>query len=338
MSYLAKQKLSYYKKYKLDIWGLFKNTLQTLQDNTVYRFPNGLFTLKIDKKVKHESDKELLDLKIRFIKAKKKYKKNIKNKIPKSHKAKGSISTDYEKYIQKKTDLKELLIECKSIHKRILLLSLLHNYIFKFSISLKMNKIFYMCLNKKKLQQKLYFRKPFIYETREPVAHHKKSRINYQFVTLRVIKLFYVMYSYRQLKQIARKAKSKFGIFEQNYLYIMECKLPSYIYRTSLFPNLFESIKFVKGGNVWINKQFKPLLYYSVKLYDIVGFRIIYKGYIFWNFYKRLRRKAFMFLFSRCIYISMTFFFTILIHMFLKKDIINAFNVDYYSSCLLVPQ
>jgi len=70
MSYLAKQKLSYYKKYKLDIWGLFRNTLQTLQDNTIYKFPNGLFAVRIEKKIKNSSDKELLDLKIRFVKAK----------------------------------------------------------------------------------------------------------------------------------------------------------------------------------------------------------------------------------------------------------------------------
>jgi ribosomal protein S4 len=330
MSYLAKQKLSYYKKYKLDIWGLFRNTLQTLQDNTIYRFPNGLFTLRIDKKIKNSSDKELLDLKIRYVKAKTIYQKNVKNKISKNYKSPGSISTDYEKYAQKKKDIKELLIECKIIHKRILLSSLLYNYIFKLGISLKMNKIFLLFLSKKKLKQRIYFRRPFIYETREPIIRFKTRRMNYQFVSLRVIKLFYVMYSYRQLKQIARKAKSKFGVFEQNYLYIMECKLPSYIYRTSLFSNLFESIKFVKGGNVWINKQFKPLLYYSVKLYDIVGFRVVYKGFVFWNFYKRLRRKAFMYLFSRCIYVSMTFLFSILIHMFTKKDIINSFNVDYY--------
>jgi hypothetical protein len=37
-----------------------------------------------------------------------------------------------------------------------------------------------------------------------------------------------------------------------------------------------------------------------------------------------------MFLFSRCIYVSMTFFFLILIHMFTKKDIVNSFNADYY--------
>lgn len=221
-----------------------------LKDNTVYRFPNGMFTLRIEKKIKNESDRELLDLKIRYLNAKKVYFSNVKNKIPKSYKSPGSISTDYEKYTQKTRDLKELLLDCKITHKRILLISLLHNYVFKFGISLKMSKIFMSFLSKKKLQQKIYFRRPFIYETREPIIRFKMRRMNYQFVSLRVIKLFYVMYSYRQLKHIARKAKSKFGLFEQNYLYIMECKLPSYIYRTSLFSNLFDSIKFVKGGNV----------------------------------------------------------------------------------------
>jgi hypothetical protein len=237
--------------------------------------------LRIEKKIKNDGDKELRDLKIRYVKAKTTYKNNVKNKISINYKSPGSISTDYEKYTQKKKDYKELLADCKITHKKILLLSLLNNYIFKLGISLKMNKIFLLFLSKKKLQQKTYFRKPFIYETREPIIRFKTRRMNYQFVSLRVIKLFYVMYSYRQLKQIAKKAKSKFGIFEQNYLYIMECKLPSFIYRTSLFSNLFESIKFVNGGNVWINKQFKPLLYYSVKLYDIVGFRVVYKGYVF---------------------------------------------------------
>ena len=113
-----------------------------MQDKTVYRFPNGLFTLRIDKKIKNASDKELYDLKLRYVKAKSVYYRNVRNKIHKSHKSPGSISTDYEKYVQKKRDLKELLIECKSVHKRILLLSLLHNYVFKFGISLKMNKIF----------------------------------------------------------------------------------------------------------------------------------------------------------------------------------------------------
>jgi hypothetical protein len=221
-----------------------------IQDNTVYSFPNSMFTLKIDKKIKYENDRELLDLKKRFVKAREVYRNNLRNKVHKNYKSFGSISTDYEKYKQKRDNLKQLLVECKSLHKRIILLSLLHNYVFKFSISLKMQKIFLLFLSKKKIQQRIYFRRPFIYETREPIVRSKMRRMNHQFVSLRVIKLFYVMYSYRQLKYIARKAKSQVGIFEQNYLYIMECKLPSYIYRSSFFSNMFESIKFVKGGNV----------------------------------------------------------------------------------------
>jgi len=78
MSYLAKQKLFYYKRYKLDIWGLFRNTLQTIHDKTVYRLPNCLFTLKIEKKMKIERDKELVDLNKRYKKAYDLYKSNIK--------------------------------------------------------------------------------------------------------------------------------------------------------------------------------------------------------------------------------------------------------------------
>jgi hypothetical protein len=102
------------------------------------------------------------------------------------------------------------------------------------------------------------------------------------------------------------------------------------LYRTSFLPTLFDSIKFVKNNNAWINKQFKPLLHYSVKLFDIVGFRVFYKSYIYWAFFKRLRRKAFLFVFSRCIYVSLFFLFTILIARFKKKDIINSFRFDYY--------
>lgn len=100
------------------------------------------------------------------------------------------------------------------------------------------------------LKQKIFYRKPFIYEARVPTAKKKKRRINEQFVSFRLVKLFYVMYNFRQLKQIAKKAKFKNGVFEQNYLLIIECKLPSYLYRTSLFSTIFDTIEFVKASNV----------------------------------------------------------------------------------------
>jgi len=83
-----------------------------------------------------------------------------------------------------------------------------------------------------------------------PSITKKKRKINEQFISFRLVKLFYVMYNYRQLKKIAKKAKFKNGVFEQNYLLIIECKLPSYLYRTSLLPTIFDSLQFVKTGNV----------------------------------------------------------------------------------------
>jgi len=194
-----------------------------------------------------------------------------------------------------------------------------------------MQKIFDLFLVKKQLREKIYFRRPFIYEPRVPFISAKKFKVKKQLIGVRVIKLFYAIYSFKQLSKIAKKAKKQKGVFEHNFLNIIEAKLPSFLYRTSIFATIFDSIKFVKGCNVWINKKFKSYIYYSVKLYDMVGFRIIYKAFLYWNFFRRLRRRAFIFLLPSFIFFSIKFFFVILIKRIQLKDIINTFNVDYYT-------
>jgi ribosomal protein S4 len=82
------------------------------------------------------------------------------------------------------------------------------------------------------------------------------------------------MYTLKQLKKIVKKAKKKDGLFEQNFLIIMECKLPSFIYRSSFLPNIFESIHYIKGGNIAVNKIFRSFIFFSIKMMDIVTFRV----------------------------------------------------------------
>lgn len=213
---------------------------------------------------------------------------------------------------------------------RIWMYHMLYFIIFKSKISRRLVKIFKTIVRRKPLVKKRYFRNFFIYDPRYGFQKYKKFKANFEFVSVRVIKLFYIIYNYKQLKKIIRKSNLKNGMFDQNFFYFIECKLPSYIYRTSLFSTLFDSIKMVKGGNVWINKKYKPLLYYNVNLFDIVGYRPLYKSFIFWNYFRRLRRKAILFMNPRCIYLSYIFFFTILLKRFKKKDIINTFSVDYF--------
>ena len=313
MSYLAKQKLSYYKKYKVDIWGFFKNTLQVLFDNTVY---NAYRLSKHYRMLKNALKKTTW---IYF-----KYKAQAEiNKLKKT-----KLKTEYDIKIEQlfKAHMKSRRIRVM----KLLSLNNLLNKFMKTTISKRLSNIFNVFLIKRVEKAKIFFRRPFIYEARIPAAQQRRRRIKPQFISFRVIRLFYVIYSYRQLKKIGRKAKSQAGVFEQNYLLIIESKLPSYLYRTSLFATIFDSLDFVKNSNVWINKQYKPLVYYTVKLFDIVGFRVLYKGYISWTYFKRLRRKAFLFVFSRCIYVSLNFLFTVLIARFTRQDMVNSFNFDYY--------
>jgi ribosomal protein S4 len=82
------------------------------------------------------------------------------------------------------------------------------------------------------------------------------------------------MYTFKQLKKIVKKAKKKDGLFEQNFISLMECKLPFFIYRSSFLPNIFESIYYVKNNNVAVNKLFWSSIFFRVKTMDIITFRV----------------------------------------------------------------
>jgi ribosomal protein S4 len=82
------------------------------------------------------------------------------------------------------------------------------------------------------------------------------------------------MYTFKQLRKIVKKAKKKDGLFEQNFISFMECKLPSFIYRSSFLSNMFESIYYIKKNNVAINKNFCSFIFFSVKSMDIITFRV----------------------------------------------------------------
>jgi ribosomal protein S4 len=103
---------------------------------------------------------------------------------------------------------------------------------------------------KKKQYKKIYYRKRFIYDIRESFKAKKKYFTRTQFATLRITRLFYIIYTYKQLKILCKKAKKMDGLFQQNYILLMECKLPTFIYRSSFLPNMFFCLSFIKDNNI----------------------------------------------------------------------------------------
>ena len=135
---------------------------------------------------------------------------------------------------------------CKSIFYFYLLF-----YFFRTTIKNKLYNIYKVFfLNNKFFFQKRYYPVPFIYEPRTYFRPKKYPKINIRHISFQLIRLFYIMYSYNQLNRLIKKIKKLNGVFEQNFILLMECKLPSFIYRSSFFSNMFESISFIKSGNL----------------------------------------------------------------------------------------
>lgn len=308
----------YYRTYKIDIWGFFKNNLQVLYDNTRY----NIFALnkrywKLKNAIKRTTweyfkyKKQIETLETRQLK---------KTLIDIYVNIDENIKEIYAKFLKKRTGQVTKLIVMDNLLKRFM----------KVAISKRLSMITHTFMLKETEKQRVFFRTPFIYDVRPPAGVKRRRRRKHEFLSFRVLKLFYVMYTYRQLKKIGKKAKKKIGVFEQNFLSIVESKLPSFLYRSSLFATIFDSLSFLKNANVWINKYFKPLKYYQVILYDFVGFRVSYKSFLFWTYYKRIRRKAFIFMFSSSIFHSVKFLVVFLIKRFTLRSLINTFYFDYF--------
>ena len=314
MSYFAKTRLSYYKDYKSDIWGLVRNNLQLKFDKTSYNIIN-LFS-----EGKHVIRQSLIK------KSRYKWKTFIvaNTIICNKYRKKNIIKN------QRHWSFKEFKLENRV--KSILYFYLLF-YFFRTKITNRLYHIYKIFhFNKKKYlyNKSKYFRTPFIYEPRIYNVQYKRLKKGEEYLSLQLVRLFYIIYTFKQLKSLIKKVKRADFIFEDKFILLMECKLPSFIYRSSFFSNMFESINFIKSGSLWINKKMVYNLYYTIKVMDFVGFCISSKSFIFWTFFKRIRRRAFLFLFPKYMFISLVFFLIILIRLPKSKEFINPISIDMY--------
>jgi len=152
----------------------------------------------------------------------------------------------------------------------------------KFKVKKNLHRIYkFILLKKKKFFNRKHYPMPFIYEPRSYNKVHKRSKASALRLSMQLIRLFYIMYTYKQLKKLIEKSKRSNNTFELTFNLLIECKLPSFIYRSSFFSNMFDSIDFVKEGNLFINKLIVYKLHYVVKVTDFVGFLPFLKGFIF---------------------------------------------------------
>jgi hypothetical protein len=175
---------------------------------------------------------------------------------------------------------------------------------------------------------------PYVYEFEEPSLifdlKWKKPRIRKNLSSLILTRAFYITLNFRQFRRLSKIAKRKEGFYGENYLLLLEGRICCFIYRSSIISNMFEAIKFVKLGNVNINKIYIRFPNYLVPIMKFIGFRVLYKGRLFWDFMRRLMRRAFYFTPPKYLFFSYIFFVILYLRAPKFEEITNPCYIDMY--------
>lgn len=158
----------------------------------------------------------------------------------------------------------------------------------------------------------------------------KKKFMKFRFITLRLIKLFYLTLKYKQFRTYAQIASKKDGFFQSNYCFYIENRLVSFLYRTNFIISMFEIIEYIKKGKILVNGNVVNYVNANVKIGDIVSFKTNNLIQLRLNFIKRFRNKGFIFNTPRYLFISYKLFFAFTERQPLDSDLAFPIKLDMY--------
>lgn len=124
------------------------------------------------------------------------------------------------------------------------------------------------------------------------------------FLAVRLVRLFYLTYNYRQLRRVILGAHGKVGFYEENLALALECRLMCFLYRTGFVSSLFSSIDFIKSITVMVNNAFTTFIHRKILIGDLVTFGHFGRGILFIRLVKRLRKRASFFPHAPFLFVS----------------------------------
>lgn len=170
----------------------------------------------------------------------------------------------------------------------------------------------------------------FIYRIDVVDPAKRKHSLKSRFVTLRLVKLFYLTLKYRQFRHLAVLAAKMDGFFQSNFCLLLEGRLASVIYRTNLLVSMFEIIDFIKRGNVLVNRRLTDLVNFNVYVGDVLTFFFDFSSKFRLSVKKRFRIKGFVFNTPRYMFINYKLFFAFIERLPFNADLGFPIKLDIY--------
>lgn len=285
-----KNRTSYYKRFNLDIWGLVRTGF-----NIYYLLSAG------------DTFEEFL-----------KYSSDSKVNIEEKYKGESIIGTfiDYLKIAEKIKEVskKEYIPSIVPWHVKSRKLSRIVEFFYKNFLTKKMDK--------------LSKNRRYIYAAHLVEYKVRKKRLPKRFISLRLLKLFYITISYRQFIRLNYTVRRKSGNFEENYLLALEGRIISCLYRTSIITSPFQCVQLVKFGYVLINFKCCRQPRYRMSLNKLITFNAIAKRILYISLLERLNFKRSLFNPPKYIYVSFVFLYSYMFRPPRRADLIFPIALD----------
>ena len=189
---------------------------------------------------------------------------------------------------------------------------------------------FFFTLYMAKKKQNRQKNKPYVYRLDIIDRPLIRKKLKQRFVSLRLVKLFYINYSYKNFRQLAMRMRRQYGMFEWNFLLQLEGRLMSFLYRTSLISNPFQCMQFIKQGYVMVNLKYIPHTNYRVQVSDFVSFSYLGKKIVYLALMYRLKNRLTLFNAPNYMFVSYTFMFSYMKRPPLKKQLVFPIAIDLY--------
>ena len=190
--------------------------------------------------------------------------------------------------------------------------------------------LFFFKVYKKRREMGRRRRRPFVYMIEKVQKRVKQKKIDWRYASLRLVKYYYVFLTYKKFKKLGRRAKKKDGLFEQNYLILLEGRLVNFLYRTGLVDTLFNSYYYIKSGYVTIDWKVCSSIERVLYMFDLLSFLPQIFHEILVNYFYRIHRRLVLHHPVRYLYVSFYFLFTYMFKYPAKRDIPNRKLISMY--------
>lgn len=144
---------------------------------------------------------------------------------------------------------------------------------------------------KRRKERKVFIRQKherYFYQIARTSFIKRRRRLNKRFTSIRIVKLFYLTLTYKQIYKMAQTAKKRDGFFANNYLLALEGRLLSFLYWTGFVSNMFESLFYIKQKFVILDKKITNFANKQACLFQILSFHPMIKKKIYRDLLTRI--------------------------------------------------